>query len=68
VNSSSRFIGEHRFTIKWWNVLLNVSAEAHNLLVAGPAWPRPNRRELKRNLAGIAAALAARPSPMRAAT
>jgi hypothetical protein len=40
----------------------------HNLLIAGPAWPRPNQRELKRNLAGIAGALAAHPSPMRAAT
>jgi hypothetical protein len=40
----------------------------HNLLIAGPAWPRPNQRELKRNLAGIAAALAADPSPMWAAT
>jgi AcrR family transcriptional regulator len=40
----------------------------HNLLIAGPAWPRPNQRELKRNLAGIAAAMAAHPSPMWAAT
>ena len=40
----------------------------HNLLIAGPVWPRPNQRELKRNLAGIAAALAGRPTPMRAAT
>jgi AcrR family transcriptional regulator len=31
----------------------------HNVLIAGPAWPRPDRRELKRNLAGIAAAIAA---------
>jgi len=40
----------------------------HNLLIAGPAWPRPSQRELKRNLAGIAAAMAAHPSPMWAAT
>jgi AcrR family transcriptional regulator len=40
----------------------------HNLLIAGPAWPRPNERELNQNLAGIAAAIAADPSPMWAAT
>ena len=40
----------------------------HNLLIAGPAWPRPNRRELKGNLAGIAAAITAHPSPIWAAT
>jgi AcrR family transcriptional regulator len=40
----------------------------HNLLIAGPAWPRPNKRELNQNLAGIAAAIAAHPSPMWAAT
>jgi len=36
----------------------------HNLLIAGPAWPHPKQRELKRTLAGIAAAIAAQPSPM----
>jgi AcrR family transcriptional regulator len=40
----------------------------HNLLIAGPAWPRPNQRGLKRNLGGIAAAMAAHPSRMWAAT
>jgi AcrR family transcriptional regulator len=40
----------------------------HNLLIAGPAWPRPNQWELKRNLAGIAAAMAADPSTTWAAT
>jgi AcrR family transcriptional regulator len=40
----------------------------HNLLIGGPAWPRPNQRELRRNLAAIAAAMAAHPSPMGAAT
>jgi AcrR family transcriptional regulator len=36
----------------------------HNLLIAGPAWPRPNQRKLKQNLRGIAAAIAAGPSQM----
>ena len=45
-----------------------IAGALHNLLIAGPAWPRPNQRELKRNLAGIAAAMAADPSTTWAAT
>jgi AcrR family transcriptional regulator len=29
----------------------------HNLLIAGANWPRPDRRELKRRLTGVAAAI-----------
>jgi AcrR family transcriptional regulator len=35
----------------------------HNLLIAGPHWPRPDRQRLKRHLAGLAAAIAALPLP-----
>lgn len=34
----------------------------HNLLVAGPAWPRPDRPHLARYLTAVAAAVAATPS------
>lgn len=32
----------------------------HNLMVSGDAWPRPNRQELRRHLAALAATLAPR--------
>jgi AcrR family transcriptional regulator len=33
----------------------------HNLIIAGESWPRPTQRQLKRRLAGIAAAIAGAP-------
>jgi AcrR family transcriptional regulator len=38
-----------------------IAGALHNLLIAGPAWPRPERRQLKRYLTAAAHAIAKEP-------
>lgn len=38
-----------------------LAGAVHNLVVSGEAWPRPSRRELKRRLDAVAAAIAVQP-------
>jgi AcrR family transcriptional regulator len=38
-----------------------IAGAIHNLLIAGPAWPRPERRQLKRYLTAAACAIAKEP-------
>jgi AcrR family transcriptional regulator len=38
-----------------------IAGALHNLLIAGPAWPRPERRQLKRYLTAAARAIAKEP-------